>query len=135
MMRLSTAALLPVVVLGVAIAFSAQSPSPVTIVLTGHSMIRSNLRATKASAIPVLRGLVAGGDVTFTNHEAAVAMPGETVREGRGFLAPPEALDALTAIGFNMVALSGNHAFDLKETGIRNTLREIDKRRIVHAGT
>jgi len=134
-MRLSTAALLPVVLLGVAIALSAQSPSPVTIVLTGQSMIRSDLRATKASAIPVLKGLVAGGDVTFTNLEAAVAMPGETVREGRGFLAPPEALDALTAIGLNLVALSGNHAFDLKETGIRNTLREIDKRRIVHAGT
>lgn len=114
---------------------SAQSSSPLTVVLTGQSMIRSDLRSTKPAAIPVLKGLVAGGDATFTNLEAAVAMPGETVREGRGFLTPPEALDSLTAMGFNLVALSGNHAFDLKESGIRNTLREIDKRRIVHAGT
>ncbi len=33
------------------------------------------------------------------------------------------------------MALSGNHAFDLKATGIQNTVREADKRSIVHAGT
>src|SRR5205807_10092197 len=75
------------------------------------------------------------GDVIFTNLESAVAEKGETVREGRGFLTPPEALDALKTLGFNLLALSGNHAFDLKVTGIRNTLQEADKRNIVHAGT
>ncbi len=73
--------------------------------------------------------------MVFTNLESAVAEPGETTQEGRGFLTPPEALDALTTMGFNLLALSGNHAFDLKETGIRNTLRETDSRKIVHAGT
>ncbi len=101
------------------IVVSAQSTA-ITIVLTGQSMIRSDLRATKPSAIPVIKGLL-NGDVIFTNLEAAVAQPGETIQEGRGFLTPPEALDALTAMGFNLLALSGNHAFDLKETGIRNT--------------
>jgi poly-gamma-glutamate synthesis protein (capsule biosynthesis protein) len=38
-------------------------------------------------------------------------------------------------MGFNLLALSGNHAFDLKETGIRNTLRETDRRKIARAGT
>jgi poly-gamma-glutamate synthesis protein (capsule biosynthesis protein) len=135
MARRPTAGLLFVVLGGAAVTLLAQAPPPLTVVLTGQSMIRSDLRSTKPAAIPALKALVAGGDVTFTNLEAAVALPGETIREGRGFLTPPEALDALTAIGFNLVALSGNHAFDLKEPGIRNTLREIDKRRIVHAGT
>jgi poly-gamma-glutamate synthesis protein (capsule biosynthesis protein) len=112
---------------------SAQSPA-ITVVLTGQSMIRSDLRATKPSAVPVIKGML-HGDVVFTNLEAAVAEPGETIHEGRGFLAPPDALDALTAMGFNLLALSGNHAFDLKETGIRNTLRETDRRQIAHAGT
>src|SRR5216684_6888949 len=116
-----------------AIAISAQSPA-ITIVLTGQSMIRSDLRATKPGAVTVIKGLL-NGDVIFTNLEAAVAEPGETIQEGRAFLTPPEALDALTTMGFNLLALSGNHAFDLKETGIRNTLREIDRRKIVHAGT
>ena len=97
-------------------------------------MLRSDLRLTKPSAVASIKGLLSG-DVVFTNLEAAVAFPGETVQEGRGFLTPPEALDALTAMGFNLLALSGNHAYDLNETGIRNTLRETDRRGITHAGT
>ena len=106
----------------------------ITITLTGQSMIRSDIRTTAPSAVPVIKGLLEG-DVIFTNLEAAVAEPGETIQEGRGFLTPPAALDALTQLGFNLLALSGNHAFDLRATGVRNTLREADSRKIVHAGT
>src|ERR1700719_392055 len=105
----------------------------ITITLTGQSMIRSDIRVTAPAAVPVIQGLLKG-DVVFTNLEAAVAEKGETVQEGRGFLTPPEALDALKTFGFNLLALSGNHAFDLKVTGIQNTLREDDNRKIVHAG-
>jgi len=114
----------------------AQSPqsAPIAITLAGQSMIRSDIRATAPSAVPVIQGLLKG-DVVFTNFEAAVAEKGETVNEGRGFLAPPEALDALTTFGFNLLSLSDNHAFDLKVTGIQNTIREADSRKIVHAGT
>src|SRR5438874_1022054 len=126
-------ALLTAAVCAIAVVISAQSTA-ITIVLTGQSMLRSDLRATKPAAVPVIKGLL-NGDVIFTNLEGAVAEPGETIQEGRGFLTPPETLDALTTMGFNLMALSGNHAFDLKETGIRNTLRETDRRKIVHAGT
>jgi poly-gamma-glutamate synthesis protein (capsule biosynthesis protein) len=105
-----------------------------TITLAGQSMIRSDIRATAPAAVPVIQGLLKG-DVVFTNLEAAVAEKGETVHEGRGFLTPPEALDALTTFGFNLLSLSGNHAFDLKATGIQNTIREANSRKIVHAGT
>jgi len=105
-----------------------------TITLTGQSMIRSDIRQTAPAAVPVIQGLLTG-DVVFTNFEAAVAEKGQTVHEGRGFLAPPEALDALTTFGFNLLALSDNHAFDLKVAGIQNTLRGAEKRKIVHAGT
>jgi poly-gamma-glutamate synthesis protein (capsule biosynthesis protein) len=97
-------------------------------------MIRSDIRATAPSAVPAIHELLKG-DVVFTNFEAAIAEKGETVHEGRGFLTPPEALDALTTFGFNLLSLSGNHAFDLKVTGIQNTIREADSRKIVHAGT
>jgi len=97
-------------------------------------MIRSDLRATAPAAVPMIQGLLKG-EVVFTNFEAAVAERGETVHEGRGFLAPPEALDALRTFGFNLLALSDNHAFDLNVTGIQNTIREADSRKIVHAGT
>jgi len=115
---------------------SAQRPqsAPMTITLAGQSMIRSDIRAAAPAAVPVIQGLLKG-DVVFTNFEAAVAEKGETVHEGRGFLTPPEALDALTTFGFNLLSLSGNHAFDLKVAGIQNTIREADSRKIVHAGT
>src|SRR6202163_1666401 len=105
-----------------------------TITLAGQSMIRSDIRETAPAAVPVIQGLLKG-DVVFTNLESAVAEKGETAQEGRGFLTPPEALDALTTFGVNLLSLSGNHAFDLKVTGIQNTIREADSRMIVHAGT
>jgi poly-gamma-glutamate capsule biosynthesis protein CapA/YwtB (metallophosphatase superfamily) len=114
-------------------ALRAQSTA-ITITLAGQSMIRSDIRETAPAAVPTIQALLKG-DVVFTNFEAAVAEKGETVHEGRGFLAPPEAFDALTTFGFNLLSLSGNHAFDLKATGVQNTIREADRRKIVHAGT
>lgn len=111
----------------------APSPQPLTITLTGQSMLRSDLRATAPKAVPVIAGLLKG-DVVFTNFEGAIALPGQSVSEGRGFLAPPEALDALKAVGFNLLSLSNNHAFDLQAAGIRNTIGEANRRQIVHAG-
>src|SRR5262245_44601284 len=95
----------------------------ITITLTGQSMIRSDIRETAPAAVPVIRRLLTG-DVVFTNFESAIAEKGETVHEDRGFLAPPEALDALTEVGFNLLSPANNHSFDLKVTGIQNTLRE-----------
>src|ERR1700676_3672083 len=103
--------------------------SAITITLAGQSMIRSDIRETAPAAVPVIQGLLKG-DVMFTNLEAAIAEKGEAAHEGRGFLTPPEAVDALQAFGFNLLSLSGHHAFDLKVTGIPNTLREVDRRKI-----
>lgn len=105
-----------------------------TITLTGQSMIRSDMRATAPAEVPVIQGLLKG-DAAFTNFEGTVAEKGEAVHEGRGFLTPPEALDALTTFGFNLLAFASNHAFDLKVAGIQNTIREAEARKIVHAGT
>ncbi|MGH9680974.1 MAG: CapA family protein, partial [Candidatus Acidiferrales bacterium] len=40
----------------------------------------------------------------------------------------------LKALGFNLLALSDNHSFDLKVRGIQNTLRAVKSHDIVHAG-
>jgi poly-gamma-glutamate capsule biosynthesis protein CapA/YwtB (metallophosphatase superfamily) len=109
-----------------------QSPA-LSITLAGQSMIRSDFRVHAPTAAAAMSPLLKG-DVIFTNLEATVAEKGESVTEGRGFLASPEALDALQSLGFNLVALSDNHSFDLKVTGIQNTLREVKSRNLVHAG-
>ncbi|HLK49776.1 MAG TPA: CapA family protein [Bryobacteraceae bacterium] len=119
---------------GICTVAAAQGPNSLTVTLAGQSMIRSDLRETAPKSVPAIQSLLKG-DVVFTNFEAAVAEKGQSVSEGRGFLAPPDALDALRTFGFNLMAFSGNHAFDLKVPGIQNTIREADSRKIVHAGT
>lgn len=106
----------------------------ITMVLTGQSMIRSDIRVTAPAAVPVFQRLLKG-DVVFTNLECTVAENGETAHEDIGFLTPPEALDALETFGFNLLSLANNHSFDLRVKGIQNTLREVSRRKIVYAGT
>jgi poly-gamma-glutamate synthesis protein (capsule biosynthesis protein) len=108
--------------------------SVLRVTLTGQSMIRSDIRVTAPSAVATIQGLLQG-EVRFTNLEGTVAQPGQSVHQGRGFLAPPQALTALQTFGFNLLALADNHAFDLSVSGIQNTLREADRLGIVHAGT
>jgi poly-gamma-glutamate synthesis protein (capsule biosynthesis protein) len=122
------------VAVAAAVTLAKPQAQTISITLAGQSMIRSDIRATAPAAVPAIQSLLKG-DVIFTNVEAAVAEKGEAVHEGRGFLTPPEALDALKTFGFNLFSLSGNHAFDLKATGIHNTIREADSRNMVHAGT
>ncbi|HWF83500.1 MAG TPA: CapA family protein [Vicinamibacterales bacterium] len=113
--------------------------TPLTIALTGQSMIRSDVRATAPAAVPAISALVQGADVVFTNFEGTIAEPGQpnesTPRQGPGFLAPPATLDALKALGFNLIDTSNNHSADLKVPGVLNTLKEADRVSLPHAGT
>ena len=108
-----------------------QSPT-VNITVAGQSMIRSDFRVHAPNEVATISPLLKG-DVIFTNFEATVVEKGQSLQDGR-FLSPPEALDALQALGFNLLALSDNHSFDLKVSGVQNTLREVKSRNIVHAG-
>jgi poly-gamma-glutamate capsule biosynthesis protein CapA/YwtB (metallophosphatase superfamily) len=129
--RLAQDAVCVAVVLAIGVTVWPQSPT-LSVTLTGQSMIRSDIRVHTPTVVATISPLLKG-DVIFTNFEAAVIEKGQSAHDGR-FLSPPEALDALQALGFNLVALSDNHAFDLKVPGIQNTLREVKSRNIVHAG-
>jgi poly-gamma-glutamate synthesis protein (capsule biosynthesis protein) len=113
--------------------------SQLTVTLTGQSMIRSDVRSTAPAAVPVMSALIAGTDVAFTNFEGTIAEPGQpnqsTPAQGPRFLAPPATLDALQALGFNLIDTSNNHAADLMVPGVLNTLKEADRIGLAHAGT
>jgi poly-gamma-glutamate capsule biosynthesis protein CapA/YwtB (metallophosphatase superfamily) len=115
---------------GIGIAVWPQSPA-INVTVTGQSMIRGDMRVHTPSAVATISPLLKG-DVIFTNFEATV-IENESTHDGR-FLSPPAALDALQALGFNLLALSDNHSFDLKVAGVQNTLREVKNRNIAHAG-
>src|SRR5579862_3057314 len=127
--------LLPAICL--AIIFTTGTPAwpqsgTLNITLTGQSMIRADIRVNTPTAVATISPLLKG-DVIFTNFEAAVIEKNQSTHDGR-FLSPPEALDALKALGFNLLALADNHAFDLKIPGVQNTLREVKSRDLAHAG-
>ena len=129
--RLLLAASCLAIVFAMGVAVWPQS-SGISITLAGQSMIRSDIRVHTPAAVATISPLLKG-DVIFTNFEATVVEKEQSTRDGR-FLSPPEALDALQAFGFNLVALSDNHSFDLKVPGIQNTLREVKSRNLAHAG-
>jgi|GEM_PF-4568676 len=58
---------------------------------------------------------------------------GQSLQPGK-ILSPPETLEVLKDLGFNLLALSNNHAFELKVSGIQNTLQEVSRLGLVHAG-
>jgi poly-gamma-glutamate capsule biosynthesis protein CapA/YwtB (metallophosphatase superfamily) len=109
-------------------------PAALTVTLTGQSMIRSDIRAHAPSAVPIIASLLKG-DVVFTNFEATIMdeRKGQSRKDGR-FLSPPEALETLKAVGFNLLSLSNNHSFDLKVPGIQNTLEQASRLNLAHAG-
>lgn len=107
-----------------------------SIVLTGQALILSDIRVTSPSTGPAIAPMLKG-DVVFTNFETTV---GEGEGAGKGFdapsfLAPPQAVDALRDLGFNLMSLANNHSWDLQSRGIENTLRKMTSAGIVHAGT
>ena len=110
-------------------------PSDVlTLSLAGQAMIRGDLRVDAPEAIADISALVQG-DVAFTNFEAAVFDPtrGQGYRDGR-FVSPPETIELLASVGFNVLSLANNHAFDMGAAGILNTVETADRLHLAHSG-
>jgi poly-gamma-glutamate capsule biosynthesis protein CapA/YwtB (metallophosphatase superfamily) len=111
--------------------------APIKIVLAGQSMIRGDIRLYTPTEVATMAPLLKG-DVVFTNFEATVAEKGQpdasAPREGNS-LAPPEAMDVLRQMGFNMFSLANNHVWDLRVPGVQNAILEANRRDITHAGT
>lgn len=78
------------------------------------------------------------GDVVFTDLEAAIktAASGTPTRD-TGFLhtASTDVLDCLQGMGFNLLALSNNHAWDLGTEGVLATRSAVLERGFTAAGT
>jgi len=105
-----------------------------TVTLTGQSMIRTDIRAHSPAAVPVIQGLLKG-DVVFTNFETTIFDPkkGQKRTDGR-FVSPPEAMEALKTLGFNLLSVANNHSYDLKALGVQNVLEQSARLNIARAG-
>lgn len=135
--RLRLAGVAVALLMALVAAGSAQSRA-LTVVLTGQTTLQSDFRVLTPAIVPAMAPLMKG-DVVFTNFETTVAMKGEpnerTPGAGSGFHTPPEGLDALMALGINLIATSNNQAWGLGPVGILNTIREAKKRNLTFAGS
>ncbi|MEW9309780.1 CapA family protein [Labrys neptuniae] len=110
--------------------------SPFTLVLTGQSLIHHDVRQVADEGFAAIKSLIQRADIAFTNFETTVfGRHGGWPMKGNYFgCSEPTVLDALKDIGFNALALSNNHAFDLGPPGILSTLEEVVARDFLHAG-
>jgi len=108
-----------------------------TIALTGQSLIRRDLRSYEEPGFFHVKDIISSSSHTFTNFEACVYGKYGGARQKDEFFhgTDPSVLDALREIGFDILSLSNNHAFDLGAEGILSTLDEVTRRGFAHAGT
>jgi poly-gamma-glutamate capsule biosynthesis protein CapA/YwtB (metallophosphatase superfamily) len=74
---------------------------------------------------PELRAVFGEADVALVNLECCISEGGEPwdpERKPFHFIAPPRAVEALTAIGVRAVWLANNHALDFGRQALRDTL-------------
>jgi poly-gamma-glutamate capsule biosynthesis protein CapA/YwtB (metallophosphatase superfamily) len=111
---------------------SPQSGAPLTIVLAGDLILDVESPDHWLSGIaPVVRTAdVAIGHLEVPHTRRGLESSGDVPAPG----APPENLAALRRAGFGAVSLAGNHIADCGALGIADTIDELDRLGIVHAG-
>jgi len=106
---------------------------------SGQALISHDICAADYPGFAEVNAELARGDVVFTDLETAIRTPesGEPTRQRAMFshAAEPEVLDCLKLMGFNLLALANNHAWDLHTAGVLATRNVVQARGFGVAGT
>ncbi|MEO0605552.1 MAG: CapA family protein, partial [Myxococcota bacterium] len=81
-----------------------------------------------------IRPLVELSDLAFANLETPVAPSRFRPRRPRVFNADPVVVDSLVDVGFDLVSLANNHAFDQGPEGLEETMEVLGKRALGYVG-
>jgi poly-gamma-glutamate synthesis protein (capsule biosynthesis protein) len=132
-MRLLTITVLLLILLPV----HADEEPVMRVTLVGQALIKQDLRVHAPVAFEQAMEYLSGSDVVFTNLEVAVAPIDAPVvkRNSSVTHVTPDILENLREMGFNLLALSNNHAWDLGETGLYTTIEESRRAGFIVAGT
>lgn len=131
--------------------------SEIRLVIAGQALIKKDPRIRWEDPYGSLRPTLARADIAFTNFEMAVIggdreceLPGDyEVSLGTPRLDPetrlgntsgPHAVRGdvmafLSGLGFNLMSLSNNHAWDLGDCGVSATRASAEAHGVAHAGT
>ena len=114
------------------------SGQPLRITLTGQALMTYSLCAEPYPGFDEVLRELQRGDVVFTDLEAAIKTPASGLpTRDTGFLhtASTDVLDCLGNMGFGLLALSNNHAWDLGTAGVLATRTAVLERGFAAAGT
>ena len=130
-----------VVLLGVAMAGQGpavgQSKGPVTLALTGDSIITQRISPFKEPEFTGVMDLVRGADAAFTNLETLFhdyEAPPSHESGGTWMRTDPPILKDLVWAGFDLVSRANNHAGDFGPVGSQITSRYVREAGLVEAG-
>jgi len=102
------------------------SGQPITIAFAGDMNFegtnRTRLDADSSTALGPFADILRGADLAIGNLEASIAVGGTRANKQFAFRAPPTAVDALRAAGFDAVSMANNHGLDYGEDGLQETL-------------
>lgn len=102
------------------------SGEPVTIAFAGdmyfEGVLRNRLDADPATAVGPFADVLRAADLAVGNLETAIAVGGTKVDKQFTFRAPPSAVDALRAAGFDTMSMANNHGLDFGADGFEETL-------------
>jgi poly-gamma-glutamate capsule biosynthesis protein CapA/YwtB (metallophosphatase superfamily) len=106
-------------------------------VMLGRIVKEHILRDGAGYPLGAVAPLMRGADLTIVNLECAITASLERWHgEEKAFYfgAPPQAVEALTDAGVDLVSLANNHALDFGIGGMRDTLALLRRHGIGHAG-
>lgn len=107
-----------------------------TLALVGQALIKEDVLAYSDPEFRDVVELVRGCDFAFTGYEGTIRgrHGGWPMKSSFLHVSEPLVLDSLRAMGFDLLSLANNHAFDLGPSGILSTLEEVRARGFVCAG-
>lgn len=133
------------------------SESEVRLVIAGQALIKKDPRVRWEAPYSSLRPMLDRADIAFTNFEMSVIPEGDrcglppdyevsfgTPRLASGarpgnssgpHAVTPDVMAFLADLGFNLMSLSNNHAWDLGDCGVAATRAAAAANGVVHAGT
>ena len=102
------------------------SGEPVTVAFAGDMHFegtnRARLDADPSTAMGPFADVLRGADLAVGNLETAIAVGGTRANKQFAFRAPPTAIDALRAAGFDAVSMANNHGLDYGPDGLEESL-------------
>ena len=128
---------------------------PISMVLTGQALIKLDPRQFWDDPYGTLKPILKEADIAFTNFEMAVNKPSNGCRVDERYVLPlgiprlddnrpgntskPHAVKAnvmefLTSLGFNLISLTNNHAYDLGPCGVEATMQAAKDHSATFAG-